>query len=154
MTETPKTPKTDADVVRSFVSLHGRSAVMVLVGGAASAIGILLPVVQVESYAGSTSVSLMQVWFGPLLLILTVALACLPVFFKSYMRYALLAFGITSGLFAVVLVELAAVPQINGGAFTLAFGFFLTLIGNGAMAFGYYRIIEASLKKAVPLSVA
>lgn len=133
--------------VKAFVETHGRSAVTVLGGGVAAALGAVVPFAHVNGVFGGDGeyYSILQSGFyGLLLLALPVILGILPVFLKQHMRFKLAAFGVASAMFGICFAAWLLSSGIAGaigaslGGFT--FGFYLSIAGYAAMVVGYYRL--------------
>jgi hypothetical protein len=131
---------------RTFVETHGRMPVTVLIGGAAAAVGAIVPFAHVYGvFGGGGYYSILQGGFyGLLMLAIPVLLGILPVFLKQHMRFKLAAFGVTCamlGIFlAVWIVSSGIAGAIGSGLGGFSLGFYLTLAGYVAMVFGYYRL--------------
>ncbi|MHB8563901.1 MAG: hypothetical protein ACYDDA_08135 [Acidiferrobacteraceae bacterium] len=135
-----------AEHVRTFVDAHGRPATTVLAGGALAAIGALLPFAHVNGMFGSgESYSIVEGGvIGLLLVAIPVLLAIFPIMLKQYATFTLSAFGLSCALFgvffAIWLASSGIVSIIGAGAGGLTIGFYLTILGYGAMVVGYYSM--------------
>jgi hypothetical protein len=131
---------------RLFVQEHGKVRVAILAGGVGAALGALLPFADTSGlFGGHSSVSIVQTGFyGLLLLLLPIALAVFPILGKQHSRFNLLAFGISSallGIFFAIWISASGIGSaISAGVGSLSAGFYLTLLGYGAAAVGYYLL--------------
>lgn len=145
MNESPVDKTQLAQHARAFIDAHGRIAVTIFIGGVLAALGTLLPFAYVSTLFGSTSYSLIQGgFFGVALIVISLGLALLPIKFKQYARFNLIAFGVACALFgvffAIWLATSGLLSALGSSAGGLAIGFYLSILGYGAMVFGYYRM--------------
>jgi hypothetical protein len=130
---------------QAFVQRHGVSATTILVGGAAAAIGTVIPFAHVNNFfGGGTSYSLIGAGiYGVVLFIIPIVLAVFPIALKQYARFSLVAYGSACGMFAIFFaVGLASsgVGSLVGSLGGLSLGFYLSLAGYAATVFGYYQL--------------
>lgn len=140
--------------VRTFVNTHGRVRVAVLCGGAASAVGTILPFAYVNGvFGGGTSYNIVQSGFyGFLLLAIAVALASFPIALKQFARFTLGAFGISCAIFGVffaIWLASSGLASVLGGSIGgLSIGFYLSLLGYATMVVGYYMLVNEERSNA------
>ena len=132
--------------IRSFVQTHGRIAVTILAGGAAAALGTILPFAQMNGIFGAgQSYSIVQSGFyGLIMLAIPILLAIFPIVLKKYSRFTLAAFGLSCGMFAIFfgiwIASSGLLSMVGSAAGGLTIGFYISLIGYAVTVFGYYQM--------------